>query len=329
MFWGFKSGNFLRLPQMMDRPRRRPNTTTTAFTRSLLSSTLLTTTLLSSTHAIDTQLRGKTTMTSDVIAHLMGLPSTSSSSSTTAHPSATHVATPLNPPQPPTNLLETESLVHLLHRKLGGFGTSGSSSKKEDKPAIDPAAIAMAQTVQASMAYGQPIAHPVNSAWNPLNQDHTPQAATNQVVQLPYDPLSNNQQQDLSENLGGYSAFPQGTAPGESLVELNAATHANPLVVETVPMKSPDEYASQVLAAPRGQPVANPSIMAGTSVVQHPALSNIKEGLQANPFGAVMPDASSFATNPLAYHPSAQVSATKNNSILKQHNAQDHFIDTH
>lgn len=37
------------------------------------------------------------------------------------------------------------------------------------------------------MAYGQPIAHPVNTAWNPLNQDHTPQAATNQITQLPYD----------------------------------------------------------------------------------------------------------------------------------------------
>lgn len=35
-----------------------------------------------------------------------------------------------------------------------------------------------AETMSAVAAMNQPVAHPVNSAWNPLNQDHTPQALT-------------------------------------------------------------------------------------------------------------------------------------------------------
>ena len=40
----------------------------------------------------------------------------------------------------------------------------------------------------AAAAVNQPVAHPVNSAWNPLNQDHTPQALTYGAVTDPNAP---------------------------------------------------------------------------------------------------------------------------------------------
>ena len=244
-----------------------------------------------------------TTLTTDSISNLMGLP--------------TYKSNPTTSSTSTTSLVETqETLVHVLQRKLGGqhqavlpSSASSSSSSTKKSPAIDPAIVSIGQTIQASMAYGQPIAHPVNTAWNPLNQDHTPQAATNQITQLPYDSSLVPQYDDTSNP--GYSAYPivDGVVALAQMNEKNLNNQKEaPGVVETVPMKSSEEYAAQALDAPRGQPVANPSIMAGVSVVQHPSLSTIKEGPQPNPFATVSPDAASFATNPLAYHPQAQVS---------------------
>eukprot|EP00944_MAST-04C_sp_MAST-4C-sp1_P010880 g10880.t1 len=45
-----------------------------------------------------------------------------------------------------------------------------------------------AETMAAAAAMNQPVAHPVNSAWNPLNQDHTPQALTYGAVTDPNAP---------------------------------------------------------------------------------------------------------------------------------------------
>lgn len=53
-----------------------------------------------------------------------------------------------------------------------------------------------AQTLAAVTAMNHPVAHPVNSLWNPLNQEHTPQALTysaipdpNVNVPAPYNPV--------------------------------------------------------------------------------------------------------------------------------------------
>ena len=248
--------------------------------RSSLSKSLLLTTLVPSISA--STLRGRShadTFSTKEITHLMKLSTSSTSSKQTALPST------LSNPESPSLVETQESLVHVLQRALGGTSASASVSADPKKPAIDPVAVSMGQTITASMAYGQPIAHPVNSAWNPLNQDHTPQAATNQVVQQPYDAsLINPGAYDSTTlnnmNNAGYSAYPN--VDGVlSLVEQKennkkvTSTDA-PGIMETTPMKTSEEYADQVLGAPRGQPVTNPSIMAGVSVVQHPALANVQ-----------------------------------------------------
>jgi hypothetical protein len=305
--------------------RKRPtySTAPTTFCSNVQAMKILTTAFLATSYvslssAHDLRGRSRMKLSKNMITNLMGLPSTTTADTTTT----IFKDQSTNPSQ--ASLLEAESLVHILKRTLGGdsLPSSSSTSKKDKKTAIDPIGISIGQTVQASMAYGQPVAHPVNTAWNPLNQGHTPQAASNQVFQLPYDPISDNQNQNLDDTLGGYSAFPQGTAvlaelrnSKTTLLTKKEISSNNPenvasapsMVVETTPTQTSQEYASQTLAS-RGQPVANPTVLAGTSVVQHPALANIMEGLQANPFGKYEPDASSFATNPLAYHPLAKVS---------------------
>ena len=324
------------LPTTKSRRRPRPIATVQHHQR-LLTPTLLT--LLSTTQHI-------------TIAHATTLRGSMVASATTTESIEALMNFPTSPPPPlpthstmtnqQTTLVETESLVHILHRKLGvtkrtsavtttkgvvpPSKSSSSSSSSTKKPAIDPAVVALGQTIQASMAYGQPIAHPVNSPWNPLNQDHTPQAATNQVVQLPYDtslvppgsgpgPGSGSSFDDA-----GYTAYPDvGTTL--SLAEIKEKTNtedesknrsrkriqAAPGVIDEIPMQTGDDYAAQALDGARGQPVANPSILAGVTVVQHPSLAKISQGLGPNPFAAITPDAASFATNPLSYHPQAQV----------------------
>jgi hypothetical protein len=307
-----------------------------------------------------------------------------------------------------------------LPSAAGGGAGSGSGSVDSSTP--DPATVELGRAMQASAAYGQNIAHPVNSMWNPLNQDHTPQAATNQVLPAAYDaqgggsaaqsqggfgaeyslaeiaaaafkgrkraveaseksrdePTATDKETDseddtsssegISEGVGsgtldatnddtsdasdttetvdssgashpsstsdadadaadsihdsdssdaaddgdGYGSVETTTASA-SVANINAAktvpvtnTDNSYATATTPPPNSPDQHESGILAT-RGQPVANPNILAGVSVVQHPALDGMTQGAHENPFKTFSPDAASFATNPLAYHPDAQV----------------------
>ena len=319
------------LPKTKSRRRPRPIATVQHHQR-LLTPTLFT--LLSTTQLI-------------TIAHATTLRGSMVASATTTESIEALMNFPTSPPpahspltNQPTTLVETESLVHILHRKLGATKrtsaattakklnpsskSSSSSSSSTKKPAIDPGVVALGQTIQASMAYGQPIAHPVNSPWNPLNQDHTPQAATNQVVQLPYDTslVPPGSGSGSSFDNAGYTAYPD-VDTTLSLAEIKEKTNTEgesrsrsrsrrkiqvaPGEIDEIPSQTGDDYAAQSLDGARGQPVANPSILAGVTVVQHPSLAKISQGLGPNPFAASTPDAASFATNPLSYHPQAQV----------------------
>ena len=66
-------------------------------------------------------------------------------------------------PEDPSSLLEEQQQMN-----------AGEPLTSSDKDVT----MNTAETMSAVAAMNQPVAHPVNSAWNPLNQDHTPQALT-------------------------------------------------------------------------------------------------------------------------------------------------------
>jgi hypothetical protein len=73
----------------------------------------------------------------------------------------------------------------LLHDDSGDEDDDSSLIEEQQQQSGEPmtssdkdVTMNTAETMSAVAAMNQPVAHPVNSAWNPLNQDHTPQALT-------------------------------------------------------------------------------------------------------------------------------------------------------